>query len=215
ALRPAAMRAAPRSRPGTPSPPAGAPLGSGWPFPIRCSPRSPGGVPPAGRSAPGSSSGAAAAAGRSRPAGRPRPGGQRPSGDLLPKGWHAGQFPGGGSLSPRPGRTPMELRGSAVIITGASRGLGAALAEALGGAGARLVLVSRDGEALGKVVERIRAQGGEAHAVVADVSAPDSASRIAGTSAALIGPAEVVIHNAGTLGPVPLAPLADTSDGDF
>jgi NAD(P)-dependent dehydrogenase (short-subunit alcohol dehydrogenase family) len=109
----------------------------------------------------------------------------------------------------------MELRGAAVIVTGASRGLGAALAEELGRAGSRVVLVSRDPEALDAVVGRIRERGGEAHAVVADVSAPDAASRIAGTSGALVGPAEVVIHNAGTLGPVPLAPLADTSDGDF
>jgi NAD(P)-dependent dehydrogenase (short-subunit alcohol dehydrogenase family) len=102
-----------------------------------------------------------------------------------------------------------------VIVTGASRGLGAALAEELGRAGARLALVSRDREALGSVVERIRTRGGEAHAIVADVSAPDSGSRIAGTAGALIGPADVVIHNAGTLGPVPLAPLADTSDAEF
>lgn len=109
----------------------------------------------------------------------------------------------------------MELRGAAVIVTGASRGLGAALAEELGRAGSRLVLVSRDPEALDAVVDRIRERGGEAHGVVADVSAPDAASRIAGATGALVGPAEVVIHNAGTLGPVPLAPLADTSDGDF
>jgi NAD(P)-dependent dehydrogenase (short-subunit alcohol dehydrogenase family) len=109
----------------------------------------------------------------------------------------------------------MELRGAAIIVTGASRGLGAALADELGRAGARLVLVARDREALGSVVERIRARGGEAHPVVADVSAPDAATRIAGTSGALVGPAEVVIHNAGALGPVPLAPLADTSDADF
>lgn len=102
-----------------------------------------------------------------------------------------------------------------MIVTGASRGLGAALAEALARAGARLVLVSRDREGLESVVDRIRARGGEAHAVVADVSAPESASRVAGASAALVGPAEVVVHNAGTLGPVPLVPLADTSDTDF
>jgi NAD(P)-dependent dehydrogenase (short-subunit alcohol dehydrogenase family) len=109
----------------------------------------------------------------------------------------------------------MELRGAAVIVTGASRGLGAALAEGLGRAGARLVLVSRDHEALDAVVGRVRAQGGEAHAIVADVAARASASRVAGAAGALVGPAEVVIHNAGTLGPVPLAPLADTSDEDF
>src|SRR5262249_8059658 len=73
----------------------------------------------------------------------------------------------------------------------------------------------RDRESLDAVVSRIRDQGGEAHGVVADVSVPESASRIAGTSGAFVGPAEVVIHNAGTLGPVPLAPLADTTDGDF
>ena len=109
----------------------------------------------------------------------------------------------------------MELRGAAVVVTGASRGLGAALAEGLGRAGARLVLISRDREALEAVVEKVRAQGGEAHAIVADVGARDSAARVAGSTGALVGPAEVVIHNAGTLGPVPLAPLADTSDEDF
>ena len=102
-----------------------------------------------------------------------------------------------------------------MIVIGASRGLGAALAEALGRAGARLVLVARDREALEGVAERIRKEGGEAHAVAADVGAPESAARIAGTSGALVGPVEVVIHNAGSLGPVPLVPLADTSDADF
>jgi NAD(P)-dependent dehydrogenase (short-subunit alcohol dehydrogenase family) len=109
----------------------------------------------------------------------------------------------------------MELRGAAVILTGASRGLGAALAEELGRAGARLVLVARDGEALERVAARIRARGGEAHPVVADVAAPSSAAQIAGAAGALVGPPELVIHNAGSLGPVPLAPLADTSDEDF
>ena len=102
-----------------------------------------------------------------------------------------------------------------MIVTGASRGLGAALAEALGRAGARLVLIARDREALDGVAERIRREGGEAHAVAVDVAVPESAARIAGTAAALVGPVEVVIHNAGSLGPVPLVPLADTSDADF
>jgi len=109
----------------------------------------------------------------------------------------------------------MELRGASVIVTGASRGLGAALAETLGRAGARLVLVARDREALEAVAERIRRDGGEAHPVPADVAAHEAAARIAGTTAALVGPADVVIHNAGSLGPVPLLPLADTSDADF
>jgi len=111
--------------------------------------------------------------------------------------------------------TSMNLRKAAVIVTGASRGLGAAMAEQLGRAGARLVLVARDREALQGVAERIQRHGGEAHPVVADVAAPDAAARIAGTAGALVGPAEVLIHNAGSLGPVPLAPLADTADAAF
>jgi NAD(P)-dependent dehydrogenase (short-subunit alcohol dehydrogenase family) len=109
----------------------------------------------------------------------------------------------------------MELRGAAVIVTGASRGLGAALAQHLARAGARLVLVGRDQKALEEVVERIRRHGGEAHPVVADVAAAESAERIAGTAGALVGPVEVVIHNASSLGPIPLAPLADTPDAAF
>jgi len=109
----------------------------------------------------------------------------------------------------------MNLRKTAVIVTGASRGLGAALAEQLGRAGARLVLVARDREALESVAERIRRHGGEAHPLVADVASPDAAAQIAGSTGALVGPPEVVIHNAGSLGPVPLVPLADTSDAGF
>jgi len=53
------------------------------------------------------------------------------------------------------------MRGKGVLITGASKGLGAALAEELAAAGARVVLVARGEEELGKTVARIRDRGGE------------------------------------------------------
>ena len=109
----------------------------------------------------------------------------------------------------------MELRGAAVVVTGASRGLGAALARQLGEAGARLVLVARDGEALSGVAEEVRRHGGEAHPVAADLRDPATATRIAGMTGALVGPTEILVHNAGSLGPVPLRPLSDTDDADF
>ena len=109
----------------------------------------------------------------------------------------------------------MELRGAAVIVTGASRGLGAALSIELAAAGARQVLVARDSQALEKVVEEVRRRGGEAHPVVADVAEPGAAARIAGMTGALLGPPSVLVHNAGSLGPVPLRPLADTADASF
>jgi NAD(P)-dependent dehydrogenase (short-subunit alcohol dehydrogenase family) len=85
----------------------------------------------------------------------------------------------------------------------------------LGAAGARLALVARDGEALQRVVEEIRAAGGEAHSIPADVASPEAAPRIAGAASALLGPIDVLIHNASSLGPVPLVPLADTDDLAF
>ena len=105
----------------------------------------------------------------------------------------------------------MDIHGRGVLITGASRGLGAALAQVLARQGARLALVARGEQALGEVAGAIRAAGGEAHAIVADVGAKDEVYPITGAAAALLGEVEVLVHNASDLGPVPLALLADTA----
>jgi NAD(P)-dependent dehydrogenase (short-subunit alcohol dehydrogenase family) len=107
------------------------------------------------------------------------------------------------------------LRGLATLVTGGSRGLGRALGEALAQAGARVVLVARDRAALDPVVAAIRARGGQAHGVVADVAAQDSAFAIAGQAAALVGPVDLLINNASTLGPTPLRLLLDTDCEDL
>jgi NAD(P)-dependent dehydrogenase (short-subunit alcohol dehydrogenase family) len=103
-----------------------------------------------------------------------------------------------------------ELTGQNVVVTGGSRGLGRALGAALARAGARVVLVARDMAPLATAVAEIRAAGGEAHAVVADVADRDAAPAIAGQAAALTGPIDILINNASTLGPVPLRLLLDT-----
>ncbi len=102
------------------------------------------------------------------------------------------------------------LQGKSAVVTGGSRGLGRALGLALARAGARPVLVARHAEALRSVVAEIGAAGGEAHAVVADVADKDAAAAIAGQAAALVGPVDILINNASTLGPVPLRLLLDT-----
>ncbi|HMI89725.1 MAG TPA: SDR family oxidoreductase [Polyangiales bacterium] len=109
----------------------------------------------------------------------------------------------------------MELKNSAILLTGASRGLGAALAQRLGDEGARVVLVARESAELNASVERLRARGVEAHALAADVGAADAAWPLAASAAALIGPLDVVIHNASTLGPTPLRDLLDLTPEDF
>ncbi len=109
----------------------------------------------------------------------------------------------------------MELTNRTVLVTGASRGLGRALAIALARAGAEVVAVARSRGPLLELVSMLRTEGLRAHAIDADVGAPDAAARIAGAAAAMAGPIDVVIHDASALGPVPLAPLADTSDAEF
>src|SRR5438105_4321676 len=94
------------------------------------------------------------------------------------------------------------MRGKGVLITGASKGLGAALAEELSGAGARVVLVARGEEDLQRTVARIRELGGDAHALAGDVGDKLQAHRIAGAAAALVGPIELLVHNASTPGPL-------------
>ncbi|MFL5434593.1 MAG: SDR family NAD(P)-dependent oxidoreductase [Myxococcales bacterium] len=109
----------------------------------------------------------------------------------------------------------MNLRGKGTLVTGGSKGLGAALAEELCRAGARVVLVARGEEELQGTVARIRRQGGEAHALAADVGDKRAPHRIAGAAAALVGPIELLVHGASTLGPTPLRLLLDTECEDL
>jgi NAD(P)-dependent dehydrogenase (short-subunit alcohol dehydrogenase family) len=109
----------------------------------------------------------------------------------------------------------MDVRGRGILVTGASRGLGAALARELARKGARLALVARDEAALQRVVRSVEAEGGEAHSIAADVGAKEDVYAVAGTAAALVGDVDVVIQNASTLGRVPLLLLADTACEDL
>src|SRR5262245_41618284 len=101
----------------------------------------------------------------------------------------------------------MRIEGSAVLVTGGSQGLGAELGRELARRGARVVLVARGREKLDAVVAQIRADGGEAHGLVADVGDKESIYPLVGAATALVGGLDVVVHNASTLGPVPLRAL--------
>jgi NAD(P)-dependent dehydrogenase (short-subunit alcohol dehydrogenase family) len=109
----------------------------------------------------------------------------------------------------------VKLRGKAVLVTGGSRGLGAALGAELAGRGARVVLVARGQAALEETVAAIRRGGGEAHALVADVGDKEAIYPLVGAATALVGPLDAVILNASTLGPTPLRELSETECEDF
>src|SRR5262245_17488100 len=112
-------------------------------------------------------------------------------------------------------RSPMKIHGTSVLITGGSQGLGRALGEALAIAGARVVLVARDEQNLDAAVQQIRRRGGEAYGVKADIGDKTTVHAIAGEAAALLGPIDVLIHNASTLGALPMRLLIDTDCEDL
>ncbi len=109
----------------------------------------------------------------------------------------------------------MKIAGTGTLITGGSRGLGAALGRELARRGARIVLVARGAEDLDGVVAEIRAAGGEAHPLAADVADKESAYAIAGAAAELVGPIDLLVHNASSLGPTPLRLLLDSDCEDL
>jgi NAD(P)-dependent dehydrogenase (short-subunit alcohol dehydrogenase family) len=109
----------------------------------------------------------------------------------------------------------MQIQGQGALVTGASRGLGRALAEALAAKGVRVALVARDRDNLDRVVAGIRASGGIAHAVAGDVANKTHAHAIAGQAQGLVGEIGIAIHNASTLGPTPLRLLLDTECEDL
>ncbi len=109
----------------------------------------------------------------------------------------------------------MDIRNSTVLITGGSRGLGLALGKVLARSGATVVLVARHQPELDQAVARIRAEGGSAFGIVADVGDKNAIHSITGQAAALAGPIDILILNASTLGPVPLRLLLDTECEDL
>jgi short-subunit dehydrogenase len=91
----------------------------------------------------------------------------------------------------------LDLRGSRILLTGASRGIGAALARRLAGQGARLALAGRSRERLEQLAATIRQHGGEAVAAPADVADPAQRVRLVETAVAALGGLDVLINNAG------------------
>ena len=93
--------------------------------------------------------------------------------------------------------TDKKLNGKVALITGASKGLGKAMALALAGSGAKLALVSRNLDQLNEVAAEIRRGGGEAKVFVADVASEEQVARVEKEVMAAYGGVQILINNAG------------------
>lgn len=105
------------------------------------------------------------------------------------------------------------LEGQLALVTGASRGIGAATAEALAREGAHVVLTARTGAALEEVEERIHGAGGSATIAPLDLTDGDSIARLAAAIAERWEKLDILMLNAAMLGP--LAPVATTESKEF
>lgn len=95
------------------------------------------------------------------------------------------------------------LDGRVAVVTGASAGIGEALAEGLASAGANVVLAARRLERLEALAARLAAHGGETHAVACDVACADDVERLAAETLQRFGRVDVLVNNAGFVDVVP------------
>jgi len=105
----------------------------------------------------------------------------------------------------------VKLRDARVIVTGASQGIGRAIALEFGRRGARLALASRNRQALDEVAGLIKADGGSAIVIPTDVTAAGAAERLAQDTIRELGGIDILVNNAG-IGMT--APIGDASSAD-
>jgi 3-oxoacyl-[acyl-carrier protein] reductase len=104
------------------------------------------------------------------------------------------------------------LAGKTVIVTGASRGIGAEAALALGAAGASVMLAARGAAQIEANAQRINAAGGKAAAMECDVSDYAACQRIVQETTRRFGPPDVLVNNAGVIEPIGTVATADPAE---
>lgn len=107
---------------------------------------------------------------------------------------------------------PGVLEGQLALVTGASRGIGAATALALGAAGAHVVLVARTAGGLEEIEERIHAAGGSATIAPLDLTETDAIARLAAAVGERWPALDVLVLNAATLGSLSAVPAIDAKE---
>ncbi|MEU8270788.1 3-oxoacyl-ACP reductase FabG [Sphaerisporangium sp. NPDC049002] len=104
----------------------------------------------------------------------------------------------------------MQMKDKVAVVTGAAQGIGRAVAEAYAREGARVAVADIQADAAEEVADGIRRQGGEALAVLCDVSSRAEVDRAAAEVKAAYGPIDVLVNNAGITRPAMLHKMTET-----
>jgi NAD(P)-dependent dehydrogenase (short-subunit alcohol dehydrogenase family) len=105
--------------------------------------------------------------------------------------------------------SPFDLHGKVAVVTGASSGIGAEIARALGEAGSQVVLVGRSVDRLADAEKAVIDTGAEAFSVAADLTADDGPASVVAEAVDRFGRIDVLVHSAGIY---EQASLADSTD---
>jgi NAD(P)-dependent dehydrogenase (short-subunit alcohol dehydrogenase family) len=97
----------------------------------------------------------------------------------------------------------LDLSGRTTVVTGASSGIGRAVAEAMAEVGANLVLIGRDEKRLRETVDAVKERGGEAEPVAVELTADDAASTIVEVAMKRFGALNILVNCAGIFEPQP------------
>jgi NAD(P)-dependent dehydrogenase (short-subunit alcohol dehydrogenase family) len=108
----------------------------------------------------------------------------------------------------------MRLAGKVAIVTGGGRGIGRAIARRFAGEGAAVVLAATGRAGLEATAEEIRAAGGRAAAVVADVANEADVERMVGETVTAFGGLDLLVNNAGISGPTARVAEIDRAEWD-
>jgi 3-oxoacyl-[acyl-carrier protein] reductase len=104
-----------------------------------------------------------------------------------------------------------KLEGKVALVTGAARGIGAAIAERLAADGASVVInYAHSGDEANAVAARINAKGGTATVIEADVSDPGQAKALIDATVDAFGRLDILVNNAGTIIHAPIAGVDET-----
>jgi 3-oxoacyl-[acyl-carrier protein] reductase len=89
------------------------------------------------------------------------------------------------------------LKGRAALVTGSSRGIGAAIATGLAAEGVRVAIVARNEEGVNALAEKVRSSGADILPIAADLTDPDAADRVVQRVVATFGVIDILVNNLG------------------